>query len=293
FLKLYISEIQLGRHDINKNTMRNYQSVLTRLLEFRDFNNQGDIKFEDISLDWYTEYFIWSKENELGITSFDKVIKIIKKIMRIALERELHHNTIYQHPEFKRQRKPKGDKVYLTIKEIEKVENLDLSTMAHLERERDRFLISYYFMMRWGDSTSITESAIIEHCGLNYSYVANKTGIQCIVPISTKAKDLIERRGYNFDADSNQKANQKIKEICMLAGITQMAQQSGVKAPKYKFVTTHTARRSAATNLYLEGMDLETIARIGGWKKLETLKLYLRASGMEVAQNAKKFDFFK
>jgi site-specific recombinase XerD len=113
------------------------------------------------------------------------------------------------------------------------------------------------------------------------------------VPISSAAKALLKRRNYQFDVDSNQKANQKIKEVCMLAGVTQLVQQNGVKAPKYKFVTTHTARRSAATNLYLEGMDLETIARIGGWKKLETLKLYLRASGMEVAQNAKKFKFFR
>ena len=79
----------------------------------------------------------------------------------------------------------------------------------------------------------------------------------------------------------------------MLAGVTDFVTENKVKAPKFKFVTTHTARRSAATNLYLEGADLETIARLGGWKKLETLKIYLKASGLDISQNAKKLDFFK
>lgn len=293
FLKLYIKEIELGLHDISSSTLKSYQSVLRRVEEFCEDYGISDLSFDDIDLKWYAHYYSWTKEKKLGKTSFDKVIKIFKKIMRVAFERDLHQNTIYLNPEFSRKRKAKGDKVFLTTGEIEKLENLDLETMEHLARERDRFLISYYFMMRWEDSTRINESAIIEHCGLNYSYTAGKTGIQCIVPISSKAKALMEARNYQFGADSNQKANFKIKEICMLAGITQIVEQGRERGPKFKFVTTHTARRSAATNLYLEGMDLETIARIGGWKQLQTLKLYLRASGMEVAQNAKKFRFFK
>jgi site-specific recombinase XerD len=293
FLKQYIREIKMGVHNINKNTAKNYQSVLTRLMQYTGYKGFSDLTFDDITMDWYREYYEWSNEMNLGVSSFDKVIKIVKKIMRIAQERSLHDNEIYKNTQFSRKRKKKGDKVFLNIQEIEKIESLDLTTMEHLARERDRFLISYYFLMRWEDSTLINETAIIENCGLNYTYIARKTGIECTVPISSAAKALLQRRNYQFDADSNQKANKKIKEICMLAGITQQVQQNGVKAPKFKFVTTHTARRSAATNLYLEGMDLETIARIGGWKQLQTLKLYLRASGMEVAQNAKKFKFFR
>jgi site-specific recombinase XerD len=78
-----------------------------------------------------------------------------------------------------------------------------------------------------------------------------------------------------------------------MAGITKPINQGNQQAPKFKFVTSHTARRSAATNLYLAGMDLETLAKLGGWADLQMLRRYLRASGLEVSQNAKKFDFFK
>ena len=292
FLSQYISEMENGMHGIKVNTIGTYRSVHTRLEQYCIEKGIKDLSFDDIDMEWYTDYFNFVAKHELGITSFDKTIKILKKIMRVAFERGLHKNKAYELSQFRRHRKI-ADKIYLTASEIEKIEQLDLTTMEHLARERDRFLISYYFVMRWEDSTRINKESVLEHNGLNYDYVQGKTGVKCLVPISKRAKILLEKRDYSFDADSNQKANQKIKEICMLAGITQLAKQNGVRAPKFKFVTTHTARRSAATNLYLQGMDLETIARVGGWKRLETLKRYLKASGLEVAQNAKKFEFFK
>lgn len=292
FLNQYIVEMESGLHNINKSTIQSYNSVKTRLNQFMKWKNINDLKFDEITMDWYREYFSWVKENQFGIHSFDKAIKVLKRIMKVAQERELHDNTVYLKSGFRRH-KTTTDKIYISPEEIEMIEQVDLKGMDHLARERDRFLISYYFVMRWEDSTLINRESVVEHFGLNYSYVAKKTGIKCIVPISQKAKAILEARNYDLGNDSNQKANFKIKEVGMLAGLTQTVNQNGIRAPKYKFITTHTARRSAATNLYLEGMDLETIARVGGWKKLQTLKIYLKASGLEVAQNAKKFDFFK
>lgn len=40
----------------------------------------------------------------------------------------------------------------------------------------------------------------------------------------------------------------------MMAGINTPATENGVTAPKWTFVRTHTARRSAGTNLALQGV---------------------------------------
>lgn len=77
-----------------------------------------------------------------------------------------------------------------------------------------------------------------------------------------------------------------------MAGINTPAKENGVKGPKCNFVT-HTARRSAATNLAIQGVPLDFIAKAGGWKKLETLKKYLLASGLDVAKVVVEYDFFK
>mgnify|MGYP006992464260 CR=1 FL=1 len=45
--------------------------------------------------------------------------------------------------------------------------------------------------------------------------------------------------------------------------------------------------------LAMQGVPLDFIAKLGGWKKLETLKKYLLASGLDVAMVAAEYDFFR
>lgn len=56
---------------------------------------------------------------------------------------------------------------------------------------------------------------------------------------------------------------------------------------------THTARRSAATNLSAGGATTDFICKLGGWKKLETLEKYLLATKMEVAIVSAEYEFFR
>jgi len=83
-----------------------------------------------------------------------------------------------------------------------------------------------------------------------------------------------------------------LKTITALAGINEATLQDGRTLPKSQFVGTHTARRSAATNLYLGGASLKVIADLGGWENEETLRVYLRASGLETARLAGGMAFF-
>ena len=213
----------------------------------------------------------------------------------MAYQRGLHENQIFDNPQFKRGRQKSGGKIYLNKEEINQLEKIDLSSMPGLDLERDRFLISYYFIMRWEDSTLINKQHFFEDSkgNLHMSYISKKTKTQAILPVSTKAKQLLEKRNYSFGGHTNQYANRAIKDIASMAGINQVIQQGDKVAPKFRFVTSHTARRSAATILYLDGMDLETLSKLGGWADLQVLRIYLRASGLEVAQNAKGFDFFQ
>ncbi|WP_373548403.1 tyrosine-type recombinase/integrase [Haliscomenobacter sp.] len=52
-------------------------------------------------------------------------------------------------------------------------------------------------------------------------------------------------------------------------------------------------RPSAATNLAMQGVPLDFIAKLGGWKKLETLKKYLLASELDGALVIVEYEFFR
>jgi hypothetical protein len=55
----------------------------------------------------------------------------------------------------------------------------------------------------------------------------------------------------------------------------------------------HKSKCRAATNLAIQGVPLDFIAKLGDWKKLETLKKYLLASGLDVAMVAAEYEFFR
>ena len=44
---------------------------------------------------------------------------------------------------------------------------------------------------------------------------------------------------------------------------------------KWKFVSSHTARRSFATNLYKKGVDIYTISQLCGHSSIEMTKKYI------------------
>ena len=104
---------------------------------------------------------------------------------------------------------------------------------------------------------------------------------------------LLGKYNYKLPKTTNQEANCKIKMIASIAGINTLTKENGKAGPKCSFGRTHTARRSAATNLAMQGVPLDFIAKLGGWKNLETLKKYLLASGLDVAMVAAEYEFFR
>ena len=84
---------------------------------------------------------------------------------------------------------------------------------------------------------------------------------------------------------SDQKLNSYLKELCKKAEFTQKVKDTrqgrkkpkgtGEFVPKYELITTHTARRSCATNMYLAGFDLYFIQGILGHRKIETTIKYI------------------
>ncbi len=293
FLQQFIADTAAGMTGVSMTTIKNYKSLLTRLQEYSIARNVS-LTFEGINLDFYDDFKSFLIEDgKCGMAGFGKHIKILKALMRLAMDKGLHNNTIFQHKLFKKVT-VKTNKIYLTKEEIKQIEDLDLSEEPSLDRERDRFLISYYFLTRYSDSVKIRKKDFFEKTGRLYlRYFQVKTDKECVVPAREAALSILEKQAYNLSGDTNQEANRKLKTICAMAEINILVQEGNRSGPKWKFVTTHTARRSAATHLALQGVNLKIIADLGGWEKVETLRTYLRSSGLDSAEVAKDLEFFQ
>ena len=285
-----IEEAEQGRIPLRLNTIKSYKSTLRKLDAF----SESQVAFDDVDQNFYDLFTEYLSKEGCGLPGIGKHIKVIKRLMNMALERELHANTAHQRKSFKIHRAKPGKKVYLTELEIRQLERLDLSEVPFLEQERDRWLIAYHFMMRFSDVEKLGRSNFMDIGGKLYcKYRSIKTGVEAIVPVKERAQAILEKYDYSFAFSTNQHANRQIKTIVAMAGINEMVTQSGRTAPKSKFVTTHTARRSAATNLYLNKASFELIAKLGGWESGDSVRVYLQASGLDSALLAGGMEFFR
>ncbi|MCI5093488.1 tyrosine-type recombinase/integrase [Phaeodactylibacter sp.] len=289
FLEDYLN----SNHGLKPSTVKGYRTAVKRLKEYAVHSGKEDLLWSDINRQFYHSFSEWVTSNGANWSGLAKHLRVLKKVMRLGKERALHDNDAHLQPWFKARENQRSNKIYLTQEEISKIELLDLSSMPALKRERDRFLIAYYFLIRFSDVVRLSRSNFFVQEGDTYLlYTSVKENTPATVPVKKSAWSICQAHDFNFSFTANQVANRSLKQIASMAGITQVVNQGDQTGPKCQFVTFHTARRSGATNLRLMGASLKTIADIGGWKKLSTVEIYLRPSGMDSAKLAKKLGFF-
>lgn len=294
FLESLIREGEEGLLPLTKGTLKNYRSLLTRLIQFRK-QYKIAATLESLDIHFYTEFTRFlSDYGNCGLPGIDKHVKVLKRVMNIGLERGLHQNRAHQQPGFKRYRSSTSQKIFLTEEEVERLEAVDLSHRSPLAKELDRWLVAYHFLLRYSDVVRISRDNLQQiDDRLFFRYRSVKTGKEAMVPIKRRALELLEKHNFDFSWSTNQQANRQVKMAIAAAGINEMIEQDGALAPKSSLVTMHTARRSAATNLYLSGdFSLKTIADLGGWEGIKTLQVYLRCSNLDSAKLAANSSYF-
>lgn len=171
--------------------------------------------------------------------------------------------------------------VYLTREEIKRI--VDYRPQTDSEKYVRRvFLIEFMTGARRSDAERLT----INNCDMEtntLSYVPQKTpGIVVSVPVDERLhlRDLLREETERFYGED--RFNMLIRKICIdckIEGICTLRRRGREETgPKWQFVSSHTARRSFATNLYLAGVSIEDIAVLmGHGKNIDTTKRYICA----------------
>ena len=143
----------------------------------------------------------------------------------------------------------------------------------------------------------------LEDVNFNSGYLkvtTRKTGAPVVIPIHPIVKEILEN-DFNFSRHiPDQKINKHIKKICRLAKITEKIQTTTIHAnrpiktitEKCDLVTTHTARRSAATNMFKAGIPSISIMKITGHTTEKSFMKYIKITEEENAELLKKHAFF-
>ena len=159
--------------------------------------------------------------------------------------------------------KVKVDKIYLTFKELEALENKQFEN-DYLDNARDWLIISCYTGQRVSDFLRFHTDMIRVESGKSLlEFTQKKTGKLMTVPLHNKVLQILKKRNGNFPRQiSDQRYNDYIKEVCNLTGLNnkiqggkQLETSNGIRKvtgvyPKYELVTSHIGRRSFAANFY-------------------------------------------
>lgn len=172
-------------------------------------------------------------------------------------------------------------KVYLNKAELKQLEQVELN--ERLGAIRDSFLVGCYTGLRYSDLAKLNQSNIQ---GSVIKITTAKTGETVIIPIHTVVRRIVDHYGGFPPSISNQKTNENLKTIMEIAGfdsdviVTEYRggknKRTDIVKKKYELITTHTARRSFATNMYLSGdVPVHSIMKITGHRTERSFLTYI------------------
>jgi integrase len=295
FIESYINECTTIKR---QGTIKAYKTTQKYLIEYS--SKFKSIDFETITLEFYNNYtsFLY-QEHTLSANTVGKHIKTIKTFLNEATERGINKNIEFRKKKFKTIRED-SDSIYLTIKELENIEKLDLALIPRLDKVRDLFLIGCYTGLRFSDFTQIkSENINLEKSMLQIRTL--KTSERVTIPIHKTVRTIIQKYDFKLPKSyTNQVMNTYIKEVAELAKIKEPTETTITRGgnveksvlAKYKLVTTHTARRSFATNLYLADVPSISIMKITGHRTERSFMSYIRISQEENADKLLTHPFF-
>lgn len=270
-----------------RSTLQTYRETLGHLQRFKK-GRYKDLDFDSIDLEFYYDFVEFlTKEQGMSINTIGKQIKTLKTFLNEATERGINKKLDFKSKRFK-VLSEEVDTTYLNEEEIQILLSLDLSDSLRLERVRDLFIVGCRTGLRFSDFSGLAKEDITNN---RIRVRTQKTDEVVTIPIHPNVRQIMQKYSEQYEvpfppAVSNQKMNEYLKEICKKAGLNELVPQTTTVAgkrtktttPKYELITTHTARRSFATNEYLRGTPTITIRAITGHRSEKAFLKYIKVS---------------
>lgn len=306
---LAISKQRINKRTGNKikqGTLKDYVATLNKIKLFRINKENTKIKLINVDMDYYRSFKDFLDEN-MGLASntIGGHISNLKIFLKNAEKEGYNVHNGYKTGDFI---EPKNDTydTYLNINEIQRIFDYDFKN-DRLDNVKDWLIISVWTGLRISDLLKLN---INEHLKGNFIQKKNyKTGIITVIPIHEQVNKIFAKRNGKFPREiTDQKYNMYVKEVCKIVGIneqikgakicmkeftykdldgkkiTKKLQRNEIDVyPKYELISSHTGRRSFASNHYGK-IDNLTLMNITGHKTESQFLEYVKITPTEHAE---------
>jgi integrase len=167
---------------------------------------------------------------------------------------------------------------------------------------RDVFCFCCFTSLRYSDVYALRWADV---AGDHIKVTTQKTDDSLVIELNKYSSDLIGRyvdESYPddkvFPVLSNQKMNDRLKELCRLCGISRLVRVSEIESgeridrlvPKWKLMSTHAGRRTFICNALMMGIPPNVVMRWTGHSDYDSMKPYIAIADSVKAQEMAKFD---
>lgn len=254
-----------------------------------------NLDWEDVDMKLYHAFKSFMEDEGLAVNTIGSHLNRVKMMINKARE---EGRTNVEVPKGWRRISELPETIALSNEEINAIYELRITKDKNLDRVRDLFVIGCRTGLRSMNYLHIDPKKDVANNILTVSAV--KGGGIVKIPLHWQVKKILEKYNGKLPEMTNQTFNRRIKEVALLAGLTEPFKQQitkggelvTVEKKRYQWVSSHTARRTFATWFYLNGVPPAQIMMITGHKSVGEFMKYIRIQGDENARKIAGMDFF-
>ena len=257
-----------------------------------------DIFTNSVTEEFLDDFIVYLEDQGLRHNTIVGYIQKIQSLVRKALQYNYAVDSTYDEIDL---REEPTNAVFLSMNEITRIYYYKFGKQDKRkarERIRDLFVIGCLTALRYSDYSTLTKD------NLRDGYIikrTKKTNVDVKVPAHDYIKEIFEKyQGRIPGGLCIQYFNKYLKVIMKEIGLTDKITYSYTKGgklvtvtkEKWELISSHTARRSAATNMYLTGrMKILEIMRLTGHRSEQNFFRYIRLTADDTARSISG-DFF-
>lgn len=237
----------IRKHGLTEDSQQRYDRFLKwfeawgRMVTFDDITDVNILKMDE-ALD----------EKHLKDSSkWNNYHRFLNSFILDSIDDGLMSGNPYKRLHINKDKESDGLEKCLTKEELNRIANLHLPT-EYLKHARDLFVFQTYTCMAYIDLSAFNYEKVTEVNGrLMYSAKRGKTKKKFTFLLMKPALQILKQYDYHLPMMSNQKYNNYIKMLAVMAGID-------------KPVSCHWARHTGATMLLNSGVEMEIISKVLG-----------------------------
>jgi site-specific recombinase XerD len=283
FQDLMTDYLESKKATVKRSTYINYSDAIEKIKDFQTSENCV-ITFEGINAHLIGKYKRYLSKTEMDQTSLKQYLRLFKYVLNWGVENEYlisYNPSIFKY----KAKKGQGHIIYLNTDEIEAIENYVPTSKTH-RIVKDYFLLQCYLGLRISDILTLRKEHIKN---LHIDKVTQKSKTRIYNPINEKASAILEKyedkqTKYLLPTFSIATINTALKKIAEEVKINENVvtvrfvgnESIEEVVPKYKLVSSHTGRRSFATNLIYKGCPIAVVSKLLAHSSIAVTELYFK-----------------